>query len=637
MGMVIFSISVLSLLVRLAVSCDDTNFIYNGFKKTDLHFDGIAEVSPNGLLRMTNTTKNQQGHAFHRVPLRFKNNFDGSPCSFSTSFVFAIVSQYTDVSAHGFALVFSPTEERSGALPSQYLGLFNPANNGNASNHVLAVEFDTIFNIEFGDIDNNHVGIDVNGLRSVAAAPASYYAGDVGTFKNLSLFSGEPIQVWVEYNNEDMKLNVTISPVNVAKPSMPLLSSAINLSAIMYEAMYVGFSSSSGSVITSHYVLGWSFRINGQAPALSLSNLPLLPQRNKRKTTTSLKIGLSLAGVVFALGTLSGIGFLVSRKMRFKEVVEDWEIDYMTHRFSYKDLYKATRGFREEELLGVGGFGRVYKGKLPTSNIEVAVKRVSHNSQQAMREFVAEIMSIGRLRHRNLVQLLGYCRRKGEFLLVYEFLPNGSLDKLLFAEQWPTRVDWNQRFQIIKGVASGLFYLHEEWEQVVVHRDIKASNVLLDSEMNGKLGDFGLSRLYDHGSDPNTTTHIVGTMGYIAPELTSTGRATTHTDVFAFGVFVLEVACGRRPIEHGASTDSLNLIDWVRTCWRRGVLAETRDPKLGTDFVMQELELVLKIGLICSHPSPAARPSMRQVVQYLHGDLPLPKLSIAETGSLMST
>ncbi|KAJ0987806.1 hypothetical protein J5N97_006162 [Dioscorea zingiberensis] len=631
MEAVISKLSLFSLLVIVAASIDD-EFMYNGFRESDLHLDGISDISPDGLLRMTNTTKNQQGHAFHKMPLLFKNR-DGNPNSFSTTFVFAIHSEREDVSGQGLALVLSPTRGLPGAPPIQYLGLFNPGNNGNSSNHVIAVEFDTIFNIEFGDIDNNHVGIDVNGLRSIAAAPASYYAGEAAGYKNFSLFRGETIQVWVEYDSLDMKFNVTISPITtVTKPSFPLLSSTINLSSVIYDTMYVGFSSSSGSVITSHYVLGWSFKMSGQAPALNLSALPSLPPRNQMKNsttrTTSLILELSFAVVLFVLVMLISIGFLVKRKMRFKEVLEDWEIEYRPHRFSYKDLYKATKGFRNEEVLGVGGFGRVYRGKLPTSKVDVAVKRViTHDSKHATREFIAEIVSVGRLCHRNLVQLLGYCRRNGELLLVYEFMSNGSLDKFLFTDTWPTKVNWRQRFQIIRGVASGLFYLHEEWEQVVLHRDIKAGNVLLDGEMNGKLGDFGLSRLYDHGSDPRTT-HVVGTMGYIAPELTRTGRTTPSTDVFAFGVFMLEMACGRRPIEQQASPESLNLVDWVRRCWRRGCITDSRDPKLGDDFKMQELELVLKLGLICSHPLPAVRPSMRQVLCFLDGDLPVPELSM---------
>ncbi|KAJ6800440.1 L-type lectin-domain containing receptor kinase IV.2-like [Iris pallida] len=258
------------------------------------------------------------------------------------------------------------------------------------------------------------------------------------------------------------------------------------------------------------------------------------------------------------------------------------EQEYGPHRFSYKELFRATKGFKDKTLLGSGGFGRVYQGVLPSTNVEVAVKRVSHESRQGIKEFVAEIVSIGQLRHRNVVQLLGYCRRKGELLLVYDYMPNGSLDSFLYHETRPA-LSWAQRFRIIKGVAAGLLYLHQDWEQIVVHRDIKASNVLLDSELNGRLGDFGLARLYDHGTDAHTT-HIMGTMGYLAPELAKTGKATTKTDVFAFGAFLLEVACGRRPVDPSAEGQQVLLLDCVLENWKRGTLLATGDPRLAGDI-----------------------------------------------------
>ncbi|KAJ8636672.1 hypothetical protein MRB53_010939 [Persea americana] len=212
-------------------------------------------------------------------------------------------------------------------------------------------------------------------------------------------------------------------------------------------------------------------------------------------------------------------------------------------------------------------------------------------------------------------------------------MPNGSLDKFLFNQ--PEKIlNWHQRFRIIKGVASGLLYLHEEWEQVVLHRDIKASNVLLDGEFNGRLGDFGLARLYDHGTDPQTT-HIVGTRGYIAPELTRTGKATTSTDVFAFGVFVLEVACGKRPIGLIGSQEEVKLVHWVLQCWKRGEIMEAKDARLGNEFVKEEMELVLKLGLLCSQPKAEARPTMRDVMKFLDGDCPLPELSSSGWSALV--
>ncbi|XP_058099348.1 probable L-type lectin-domain containing receptor kinase I.5 isoform X2 [Magnolia sinica] len=368
---------------------------------------------------------------------------------------------------------------------------------------------------------------------------------------------------------------------------------------------------------------GWSFKLNGQAEEIDISRLPPIPGRRESGVNRSLQIGLSLAAVVLSLMVISGSIYVMRRK-KYEEIREDWEQEYGPHRFSFKDLSIATKDFSDKKLLGVGGFGRVYQGVLRASDVQVAVKRVSHDSKQGMKEFVAEITSIGRLRHRNLVQLLGYCRRKGELLLVYDFMPNGSLDKFLFTDENPA-LDWHRRFRILQGVAYGLLYLHEEWEQVVVHRDVKASNVLLDADLNGRLGDFGLARLYDHGTNPQTT-HVVGTFGYLAPEMTRTGKATTHTDVFAFGALMLEVACGRRPIEPRASTEKVILVEWVWDCWRRGAIIEAADPKLGNDYVVDELELVLKLGLLCSHLVPAVRPSMRHVTQFLDGNLHLPDL-----------
>ncbi|KAG1348116.1 L-type lectin-domain containing receptor kinase IV.1-like [Cocos nucifera] len=574
---------------------------------------------------LTNKTKQMKGHAFHPFPLHFRKPPDGKIFSFSTTFVFAILSEYANLSGHGIVFLVSPTTNLSNALPSQYLGLFNSQNNGNSTNHAFAVELDTILSSEFKDIDDNHVGIDINSLTSNSSHPAGYYADDTGSFKNLTLISGEPMQVWVDYDGEEMQVNVTMAPIRTSKPRRPLLSSTIDLSSVLVDPMYVGFSSSTGSVLTSHYVLGWSFKMNGIAQAIDYSKLPSLPRIKPKARSKALDISLPLASAAFVLMVVGAAIFVVRRRSKYAEILEDWEQEYGPHRFCYKDLFRATKGFKDKELLGIGGFGRVYKGVLPASKMDVAVKRVSHESRQGMRQFVAEIVSIGNLRHRNLVQLLGYCRRKGELLLVYDYMPNGSLDKFLHDQEKPT-LDWNQRFRVIKGVASGLLYLHEDWEKVVIHRDIKASNVLLDTEMNGRLGDFGLARLYDHGTDPQTT-HIVGTMGYLAPELARTGKGTTITDVFAFGAFILEVACGKRPIEVNAEGEHIVLVDRVLENWRRGTIRETRDPRLGEDYVVEEMELVLKLGLLCSHPLPAARPTMRQVMQYLDGDAPLPELS----------
>ncbi|XP_040960380.1 L-type lectin-domain containing receptor kinase V.9-like [Gossypium hirsutum] len=239
-----------------------------------------------------------------------------------------------------------------------------------------------------------------------------------------------------------------------------------------------------------------------------------------------------------------------------------------------------------------------------------------------MREFVAEIATIGRLRHPNLVRLLGYCKRKHELLLVYDYMPNGSLDKFLYYQP-NSSLNWTQRFKIIKDVASALFYLHQQWVQVIIHRDIKPANVLIDSEMNARLGDFGMAKLCDLGNDPQTS-HVAGTLGYMAPELARTGQANTSTDIYAFGIFMLEVACGRKPIEPQTAPEEAFLADWIKDCWDKGDILATIDKRLWKRFVGQQAELVLKLGLLCSHPVTGARPSMSSVISYLDGVASLP-------------
>jgi len=616
------------------VASEDNSFIYNGFQSSHLYLDGIAELTSNGLLRLTNDTERDKGHAFYPNPIIFKNTSSESVSSFSTTFVFAIRPQYTNIGGHGIVFVISPTKGLPDSQPSQYLGLFNDSNNGSSSNHVFGVELDTRQNFEFDDINDNHVGIDINDLKSANSTPAGYY-DDYGQFRDLSLSSGFPIQAWIEYDGVKKKIDVTLALMSVGasnKPTKPLLSLTKDLSPILNNRMYVGFSSSTGLMVASQYILGWSFKVNDQAQNLEISELPKLPVFAEKKKSKFLTVGLPLILLSLVFMITLGVMYYVKLK-KFDEVLEDWEHEYGPHRFKFKDLYSATKGFREKGLLGVGGFGRVYKGVIPSSKLEVAVKRVSHESRQGIREFVSEIVSIGRLRHRNLVQLYGYCRRKSELLLVYDYMPNGSLDNYLY-NQPKVRLNWSQRFRIIKGVASGVVYLHEEWEKVVIHRDIKASNVLLDSGFNARLGDFGLSRMHDHGADPHTT-HLVGTIGYLAPEQLRRGKATKFSDVFSFGAFLLEVVCGRRPIGRVGESESLILVDCVFECWQRGEILEAKDVNLGTNYVSEEVELVLKLGLLCSHSEPLARPSMRQVVQYLERDTPLPdfsSLSLSSSG-----
>uniref|UniRef100_A0A1D1Y6S7 non-specific serine/threonine protein kinase n=1 Tax=Anthurium amnicola TaxID=1678845 RepID=A0A1D1Y6S7_9ARAE len=607
-------VSVGIVLLHTAVYGDDS-FVFHGFREANLSLDGAAKIEPNGLLTLTNATKGQTGHAFHSTPLRFRGAPGGGVLSFSTTFVFAIVPVSPEVASYGMALAISPTKELPRDPPGPYMGLFNSTSDGSAANHVLAVELDTTVHSQFRDVDDNHVGIDVNGVTSFNSSSAAYYVD--GRKQNLTLASGSPMQLWVEYDGGRAQLAVALAPLGRPQPEVPLLSSSLNLSGLFLEPMYVGFSASGGKALTSQYVLGWSFRVNGKAERLDLSRLPPLPRTGEPKQRNTLAIWLPIALSVSLLMVAAVLTLVAVRKRKFAEVREDWELEYGPHRFSYKDLYRATKGFRASDLLGVGGFGEVYRGVLPVSKMEVAVKKVSHDSRQGMREFVAEIVTIGRLRHRNLVQLLGYSRRRGGLFLVYDFMPNGSLDKLLFDRTRPT-LSWVRRFHAIKGVAAGLLYLHEEWEQVVIHRDVKASSIYLDEAFEPRLSDFGLAGIVGSDLEEDITR---GSPGYTPPEFSHTenSSATPKSDVFGFGVVLFELVTGKKPVgdEYPEEEEPTCLVNWVRGLLKRNEGSSAIDPKIRETGSEKQMEAALRIGYLCTAELPSKRPSMQQIVGLL--------------------
>ncbi|KAL1197267.1 putative L-type lectin-domain containing receptor kinase I.5 [Cardamine amara subsp. amara] len=606
-------------LISLSTSSNDTSFVFNGFGQANLSLDGSATLLPNGLLQLAKDLQHQMGHVFIKNPIVFSSS---KPLSFSTHFVCALVPKPGFEGGHGITFVISPSVDFTRAQPTRYLGIFNASTDGSSSSHLFAVELDTVENPDFRETNNNHVGIDVNNPISVASAPASYFSKTEQKNVSINLSSGNPIQVWVDY--QGTVLNVSVAPLEADKPSLPLLSRLMNLSEIFQtRRLFVGFSAATGTSISFHYLLGWTFSTSRESlQLLDISKLPRVPRprAEHKKPPSALIIAPPVTLAIIVMAVLAGVYY--HRKKKYAEVSEPWEKKFGTHRFSYKSLYIATKGFHKDQFLGRGGFGEVYRGDLPLSKA-VAVKRVSHDGEQGMKQFVAEVVSMKSLKHRNLVPLLGYCRRKGELLLVSEYMPNGSLDQHLFDDQSPV-LSWSQRLVILKGIASALFYLHTEAEQVVVHRDIKASNVMLDAELNGRLGDFGMARFHNHGGNAATTA-AVGTIGYMAPELITMG-ASTITDVYAFGVFMLEVTCGRKPIEPKMEVEKRYLIKWVCECWKKDSLLDAKDPRLGEEIEI-EIELVMKLGLLCTNIVPESRPKMGQVVLYLNGNLPLPDFS----------
>ncbi|PWA37460.1 protein kinase-like domain, Concanavalin A-like lectin/glucanase domain, Lectin [Artemisia annua] len=253
------------------------------------------------------------------------------------------------------------------------------------------------------------------------------------------------------------------------------------------------------------------------------------------------------------------------------------------------------------------------------------VKRVSKSSKQGIKEYASEVRIISRLRHRNLVQLTGWCHNNGTLLLVYEYMENGSLDSHLFKQK--SLLAWGTRYKIAHGLASALVYLHEEWEQCVLHRDIKSSNVMLDSNFNAKLGDFGLAKLVDHEKG-SKTTKLAGTMGYIAPECVVTGKANKESDVYSFGCVALEIACGRRSIEYNVQENQMRLLEWVWELYGTGTLLQAADSRMGSDFDGEGIKRLMIVGLWCVHPDPQHRPSMRQAIQVLNFEASLPILPL---------
>ncbi|KAG8636280.1 hypothetical protein MANES_16G115300v8 [Manihot esculenta] len=283
--------------------------------------------------------------------------------------------------------------------------------------------------------------------------------------------------------------------------------------------------------------------------------------------------------------------------------------------FSYEELARATDGFSNANLLGQGGFGYVHRGVLPNGK-EVAVKQLKAGSGQGEREFQAEIEIISRVHHKHLVSLVGYCITGSQRLLVYEFVPNNTLEFHLHGKGRPT-MDWPTRLKIALGSAKGLAYLHEDCHPKIIHRDIKAANILLEFKFEAKVADFGLAKF---SSDANThvSTRVMGTFGYLAPEYASSGKLTDKSDVFSFGVMLLELITGRRPVDSTQSFMEDSLVDWARPLLTRaledGNFDTLADPKLGTSYDHNEMARMVACGAACVRHSARRRPRMSQVI-----------------------
>nr|BAJ88490.1 predicted protein [Hordeum vulgare subsp. vulgare] len=289
------------------------------------------------------------------------------------------------------------------------------------------------------------------------------------------------------------------------------------------------------------------------------------------------------------------------------------------HWYTLRELDDATASFAPDRVVGEGGYGIVYLGVFADGR-QVAVKNLLNNRGQAEREFTVEVEAIGRVRHKNLVRLLGYCVEGAHRILVYEYVDNGNLEQWLHGDVGPVSpLSWDARMDIVLGTAKGITYLHEGLEPKVVHRDIKSSNILLDKRWNSKVSDFGLAKLL--GSDSNyVTTRVMGTFGYVAPEYASTGMLNERSDVYSFGVLIMEIISGRCPVDYARPPAEVNLVEWLKKMVSNRDYEAVLDPKLPEKPTSKALKKALLVALRCVDPDSHKRPKMGHAIHMLEVD-----------------
>lgn len=552
----------------------------------------------------------QSGRVFFKEPFKLWdgdiNVTDNATVvgSFNSSFLINIYRPQNATPGEGMAFVIAPDLNLPEHSSGEFLGLTNSSTDGNPSNKIVAVEIDT-FKQEF-DIDDNHIGINLHSVRSVKNASLTPYN------MTIAPIGARFYNVWVDYDGVGKVMEVYISEQETKtgptppKPGSPILSYNLNLRDHVRQYSYFGFSASTGDDYQLNCVLRWNLTVHH------------FPENDDQWQKIVLGAGIPVL-VLLLIGAF-GLGYYIhQRRMQLSNpnlVGALKTLPGTPREFGFMDLKKATGNFNPKNKLGQGGYGVVYWGFLVKENLEIAVKWFSRESIKGQDDFLAELTIINRLRHKNLVKLLGWCHKNGKLLLVYEYMPKGSLDKHLFAPPNVDPLPWNLRDNAISGVASALQYLHNEYEQKVVHRDLKASNIMLDSSFNARLGDFGLARALENEKTSYAEAEgVLGTMGYIAPECFHTGKATQQSDVYAFGAVLLELVCGRHP---GAKIGGFNyLVDWVWLMHRDGRLLEAVDPRLGDEYVAEEAERLLLLGLACSHPTASERPKTEAILQMI--------------------
>ncbi|XP_054778293.1 L-type lectin-domain containing receptor kinase IX.1-like [Prosopis cineraria] len=614
------------------------NFSFTNFQDEDrISFEKSARLVGTSIDLVTRNN-DTAGRATYGQPMHLWDKASGKLTDFSTNFTFVIDSGGEKQFGDGMAFFLAPIDSKLPNMPKVgggAMGLIigGPETMLNSIDHpFVAVEFDIFPNIEYydgWDPSFVHVGVDVDSIRSMSTV-----AWDA------NITGGRTNEAFISYNSSTHNLSISFTGFHNNNIRWQHLHQIVDLRLYLPEWVAFGFSAATGQLFATHRINTWSFYSEelpnvaptpspspNPSPRPSLNSNPSPSMSQKGRNATALAIGLGVGGLVFVCGVVLFVLWKNKKKRDDEGSNEDMSDGFEggtgPKKYSYAELARAANYFKDDQKLGEGGFGGVYRGFLKDSNSYVAIKRISEGSNQGKKEFASEVRIVSQLRHRNLVQLIGWCHERKELLLVYEYMPNGNLDSHLFKNK--RLLTWSIRFKIAQGLASALLYLHEEWEQCVVHRDIKSSNVMLDSNFNAKLGDFGLARLVDHTKGAQTTA-LAGTMGYMAPESVTTGRASKETDVYSFGIVALEIACGRKPIKPEAPENEINIVKWVWDLYGGGRILEAVDSRLEGDFDQDQIKCLMIVGLFCAQPDHARRPSIRQAINVLNFETPFPNL-----------
>ncbi|KAM3345702.1 hypothetical protein ACQJBY_020287 [Aegilops geniculata] len=570
------------------------------------------------------------GRASYARPVPLWDDATGEAASFSSNFTFQIKPQNrsednvglcnssltSDASADGISFFLAHYPSR--LLPNsggENLALFDFSNRFNATGdaRLVAVEFDTYLNS--WDHSDNHMGIDVNSLNSTAYTNVT---------KRLVSYDAT-MTAQISYDNRTGVL-VALLDIDSDGPRY-IVSTWVDMKTELPQQVSVGFAASTGLCAELHQVTSWSFSSTLDDATVPTNNSP-------RRRLPPVHVLVPSATAAF-LVLLCGAAAVIVRQRRKRKQAE-FERGVGPRRYRYRELAAATNDFAEQGKLGQGGFGSVYEGGgLSDHDSPVAIKMLSMGSSaQGRKEFEAEVKIISRVRHRNLVHLLGWSDSRKGSLLVYELVPKGSLDRHIYSEK--RLLTWPERYKIILGLGSALRYLHTECDQCVLHGDIKPDNILLDSSWSTKLADFGLARLVDHGAGPQTTKIIKGTPWYIDPEFIHTHHPTPKADIYSFGIVLLEVVSGKHPGmgKKERINDDIPLLMWIWDLYENGSILEAVDGRLHGDNqhpdhnCKWQMHHALVVGLCCTHPRLEARPSIVELMNILQSkDVTLPALS----------